>query len=169
MKFEELNLPTIWTEIKGYPNYQISICWKVKNIKNNRILKACENTKGYCYVELNGKCLKIHRLVALHFLPNVNNDKYVDHRNNNRKDNTISNLRYCSNKENCYNASLSKKNTSGTKGVYFSKSMNRWCAQINFNGKRIYLGCYKRIEDAIDVRRKTSNELFGEFVNDCEK
>ena len=39
MKFEELNLPTIWTDIKGYPDYQVSICGQVKNINTNKILK----------------------------------------------------------------------------------------------------------------------------------
>ena len=37
MQIGNFNLPTIWTQIKGYPNYQISICGQVKNVKTIKI------------------------------------------------------------------------------------------------------------------------------------
>ena len=123
MQIGNFILPTIWKQIQGFPNYKISTCGQVCNVKTNRILKLSKNNKGYNYVDLRDnnqrKCYKIHRLVALHFLPNINNDKFIDHKNGNRDDNTISNLRFCSNQENCHNTSLSKVNTSGVKGVFF--------------------------------------------------
>ena len=76
MKFEELNLPTIWTQIKGYTNYQISICGQVKNITTNKILKNSKSNTGYFVVTLSkdnqDKKYLIHRLVALNFIENPN-------------------------------------------------------------------------------------------------
>ena len=47
--------------------------------------------------------------------------------------------------------------------------MKLWVAQINFNNKRSYLGSFKNLEDAKKARQDKSKELFGEFLNDCEK
>ena len=173
MKFEELNLPTIWTQIKGYTNYQISICGQVKNITTNKILKNSKSNTGYFVVTLSkdnqDKKYLIHRLVALNFIPNINKSKYVDHIDSDRLNNTISNLRWCTNQENCFNRSVSKNSTSGHKGVSWRKDKNKWRAHITLNNKYIHLGHFSNIQDAINARKKKAHELFGEFVNDCEK
>ena len=67
------------------------------------------------------------------------------------------------------NTKISIKNTSGTKGVDFDKFSNKWRAAITLNGKYYNLGRFENKEDAIKARVKKANELFGEFVNECEK
>ena len=47
-----------------------------------------------------------------------------------------------------------RNNKSGVKGVHWSEADRRWIAQIGFRGKEIYLGRYKRIEDAARARKK---------------
>ena len=174
MKFEELNLPTIWTQIKGFPNYEISICGQVRNFKTKRILKPDISSKGYYRIGLqnNNQCkIKhyIHRLVLINFIPNIENYDSVDHINGIRLDNTISNLRWVSNQQNCYNRSVSIRNTSGVKGVTWSKDKKRWRAIITFNCKMIHIGYFINLDDAKIARQQKACELFGEFVNDCEK
>ena len=163
---------TVWLPIKGYDNYEISICGMVRNVITKRILKPSISTSGYYSVILskNGKTktITIHRLVAMHFIPNIYNDKYIDHIDNNKLDNTVSNLRWVSQQENCFNQQLSKNNTSGTKGIYFKKNTKKWHAYIKFNYKKNYLGCYDNLEDAKNARQKKSNELFGIYQNSCE-
>jgi len=162
---------TVWLPIKDYPNYEISISGSVRNVHSKRILKLRVNKNGYYIVNLykknQGKTYYVHRLVCKAFIPNIKNDKCVDHKNNNKLDNTISNLRWASNQENQFNASLSKRNTSGIRGVTFEN--NRWRARIEYNGKKIHLGYFVNIEDAKNARRITAAELFGKFLNECEK
>ena len=141
MQIGNFILPTIWKQIQGYPNYEISICGHVRNLKTKKILKQRINDNGYYCIKLSknnkDKTLKIHRLVALNFIPNIDNKKCVDHINNLKLDNTISNLRWCTLSENQFNRSLNKNNNSGHKGITWEK--NKWRALITFNCKKIHL------------------------------
>ena len=172
MQIGNFNLPTIWKQVQGYPNYEVSICGQVRNVKTNRTLKPWIYD-GYRLVKLcknnNKETLKIHRLVALNFIPNIENCKCIDHIDNNRFNNTISNLRWCSNQQNCYNLSLRKSNTSGIKGISWNKVLQKWKVYISFNSKRIHLGYFVNIDDAKNARQSKAKELFGEFLNECEK
>lgn len=110
-----------------------------------------------------------HRIVALSFVPNPNKKPCIDHIDNNRVNNRLDNLRWCTHQENMLNRSLFKTNTSGFKGVYFIKTSNKWCARISIDGIRINLGTFKNIEDAVQARVTRANQAFGVFTNACEK
>ena len=169
---EQLKMITVWLPVKKYDNYEVSICGMVRNVITKRILKPAIDGPGYYYVNLskNGKVknTKIHRLVAKHFVPNINNAKCIDHINNNKLDNTFSNLRWVSYQQNQFNRSMSKRNTSSIKGVYFDKRRQKWCAQIQLNKKYIHLDYNYNIEDAKIARQTKAKELFGNFINACE-
>jgi hypothetical protein len=76
------------------------------NRYNNKqwILKQYEDKNGYMYVTLqkdkNRKTIKVHRLVAEHFIENENNYPCVNHIDSNRKNNDVSNLEFCTHKQN---------------------------------------------------------------------
>tara|TARA_R110002012_G_C11234954_1_gene564581 strand:+ start:12 stop:512 length:501 start_codon:yes stop_codon:yes gene_type:complete len=92
----------IWKEINGYPDYKISTLGRVKSYKKEEIIKSyiIDKVSGYKRVQLyhNGKrkTINIHRLVALNFLPNYYNLPEVDHKDRNRTNNSIYNLRWVS-------------------------------------------------------------------------
>ena len=160
--------------IKDFENYEVSNFGRVRNIKTGRILKhSIGGNHGYYNVCLrsDGKSYtkNIHTLVGESFLPNPFNKNCVDHINNNKLDNNVRNLRYATNQENQMNRKLSFKNTSNYKGVSFSKQRNKWMAYIDINGKHKTLGYFDKIEDAVNCRVKKAKELFGEFMNSCEK
>ena len=159
--------------IKGFENYSVSNFGNVKNNKTGKVLKPGINSHGYYIVSLcsDGKTYtkRIHKLVAESFIPNPFNKQFVDHINNSKLDNNVRNLRYVTNQENQMNSKLSSRNSSNHKGITYNKKNNKWISQIQFNGKNKYLGCFDNIEDAVNCRVKKAKEVFGEYINSCEK
>ena len=108
----------IWKDIKGYESlYRVSNLGRVKSLerkrktKNNnmaivkeRILKHKIDKYGYCSVSLSkeGKLYyyTVHRLVAQAFIPNPNNLPQVNHKDENKLNNCVDNLEWCTNKYN---------------------------------------------------------------------
>ena len=101
-----------WIKIAGFDKYSVSDQGNVRNDKTKRILKL-DDRKGYFQVNLrNDKKTskrKIHRLVAGAFLPNPEKKKYVDHINNDTKNNKLENLRWVTPSQNSQNAKNQKK------------------------------------------------------------
>eukprot|EP01038_Epipyxis_sp_PR26KG_P011103 gene11103-14901_t len=164
-QFEELFL-----SIRGYPNnYEISSRGRVRNIKTGRILKPNLSTAGYKNVDLykNGKVktTQIHQLVALTFISNILHKPCVDHVDNNKLNNNISNLRWVSHSQNNMNKTKLCNNTSGVTGVSWNKRANKWTAKINIDGIKKHLGYFKSIEAAKQVRIRAVNLLFKEYAN----
>lgn len=109
----------IWIDIKGYEGlYQVSNLGRVRSLTriiydekndrkyllNGKILNQFDNGRGYMTVHLrkkNRRCVKyVHRLVAEAFLNNYNENKTINHRDFNTKNNNVNNLECCSLKEN---------------------------------------------------------------------
>ena len=89
---------------------------------------------------------------------------YIDHINKNGLDNQKSNLRLCTSGENRKNSKLNKNNTSGHRNIYWSKDKEKWRAVIT--GKHIHLGYFKEIQDAVEIVKKKSQELYGDFYDE---
>ena len=156
----------IFANIVGFPNYQVSNHGNVKNVKTGRILKPTINC-GYLKVALRNdgdiSNKQLHRLVAITFLENPDNKPCVDHINRNPLNNHISNLRWATPTENQQNASIRIDNASGTTGVFFNKSNQKWQAQITADGRKIHLGSFEDKNDAIFARTEAEIRFFGEF------
>ena len=101
-------------EIENYPNYLIYRDGRVYTKKHDKFLKPGTFYTGYYYVNLcrdgKPKPHTIHRLIAMHYIPNPQNKEQVDHKNRNRQDNRIENLRWTTISE---NISLKISNLSG--------------------------------------------------------
>lgn len=89
----------IWKEIENFRDYKISNLGRVMN-KDNRILKNLDNGKGYLFIKLKGAKFYIHRLVAKHFVVNINNKIQVNHIDGNKSNNNFENLEWVNNAEN---------------------------------------------------------------------
>ena len=86
--------------LKEHPDYEINKNGKIRNVTTKKILKQTENSDGYLTVSINGETMYIHRLVAIQFLKPVAGKTEVDHRNHNKNDNRLSNLRWSNRSEN---------------------------------------------------------------------
>ncbi|MDA1658841.1 NUMOD4 domain-containing protein [Bacillus cereus group sp. TH153LC] len=89
-----------WASIKGFTNYEISNCGNVRNVLTGRTLKNVKTKTGYLQVTL--RCegestnIRIHRLVADHFLPRKPTSNCVNHLDGDKGNNHFSNLEWTS-------------------------------------------------------------------------
>lgn len=107
-----------WADIKGYEEaYQISNLGRVKSLTRevkfsdgrtrtfqSKIIPQRLSGKGYLMVSLwkhhEGKRFLVHRLVAEAFIPNPSNLPQVNHKDENKVNNTVSNLEWCTSQYN---------------------------------------------------------------------
>ena len=115
-------------DVVGYEGlYQVTSCGKVWSYKRKKFLKPFKNRGGYLRVNLskNGevKTYLVHRLVQEVYLPNPNNLPCVNHKDENKENNALQNLEWCTYE---YNNSYGSRN----KSVY--------CEELNrtFDGAR---------------------------------
>ena len=97
----------VWKDIEGYEgHYQVSNLGRVKSLKrgNDKIMSLRRYKGGYLLVNLckNGemKTFTIHRLVGQAFLPNPNNLPQINHKDEDKTNNRVENLEWCSVKYN---------------------------------------------------------------------
>lgn len=159
----------IWRKVKDYDNYSVSTFGRVRNDNTNRMLRQRLDTDGYCLVNLyivgKPKTFRVHRLVLIAFRTNPKNKDCVDHKDHNKTNNHISNLRWATTQENCRNCSKPKNNTSGFVGVNFHKKSQKFRAFIEVDGRSKHLGTFVTIEDAVKARKDAAKMYFGEFAN----
>ena len=121
------------------------------------------SVSGYRYVEISGSNYLEHRLVWVYLKGNWPVDQ-LDHKNKNRSDNRIQNLRESDNSKNQRNTTLRKSNKSGIMGVHTITDNGKWTARINHNGIRYVLGSFNNFFDAC-CARKSAEVKFGYYVN----
>lgn len=126
------------------------------NIKN---YTWAENCNGYV-IATNGNT---NRIFLHNIVMNNHSNMIVDHISGNTKDNRKNNLRFVNRSQNAMNAKLPSNNTSGVKGVSYSKKFNKWRAYITLNKKQINLGMYSIFEDAVFARKQAEEKYFGKY------
>ena len=129
-----------WRNIIGYEGlYQVSNLGRVKSLGNGsgnnskeKILKGSKNKFGYLKVNLykdgKQKTHKVHRLVASAFIPNPNNLPEVNHKDEDKTNNIVTNIEYC---DRTYN------NNYGTHNDRMAKSLSIPILQFNKDGEFI--------------------------------
>lgn len=89
----------IYVKIEDYPNYEVSNLGNVRRIRDGHQMYKEKSKAGYLRVGLskNGKYthLLVHRLVAKAFIPNENNYPQVNHIDENKENNRVDNLEWC--------------------------------------------------------------------------
>lgn len=182
-----------WRDIKGYEGYyQVSNLGRVRsldraiknkgNLGNNKIshykgktLSLVKNKKGYLRVILTkncqGKGYSVHRLVAQAFIPNPNGFPEVNHIDENKINNYVNNLEWCTTKYNINYGSWREKQSISHKGKRAKKVV-----QIDKDGNKIQI--FDSITEARNItgvkhissvacgRRKTAGGYMWIFLNE---
>ena len=145
--------------INGFPNYHIfrngAVLSEGNKFNKPRFLKQSLNTHLYYCVNLykDGKQtpVRIHRLLGEHFIPKVEGKDMIDHKNQNKRDNRLCNLRWVNRSENAINTGHKITNKLGEKYICFDKNRNKYMFQIKRDGKK-HLKRFKTLEEAIKYR-----------------
>ena len=128
-----------WRVITEFPNYDVSNLGNIRNNKTNKLLKPCIKG-GYSNISLkNGpikKSFKIHRVVALSFIPNPENKCDVNHKDKNKINNNLNNLEWMTRQEN---------NIHRCNGIKMTSNKNKPIFRIDKNTNEI-LEKYNSIE-----------------------
>tara|TARA_R110002020_G_scaffold100495_1_gene237537 strand:+ start:4582 stop:5067 length:486 start_codon:yes stop_codon:yes gene_type:complete len=141
-------------DIDGFEGiYKIYEDGRIWSYKKEIFKSATPNNHNYYTIGLNKdkkrKTFSIHRLLAIHFIPNPNNLSEVDHIDRNRQNNDLSNLRWATKAENQENTIVNKNNQLREKNI--SKDRNGYIFKIVRNGIK-KLKYFKTLEDGIDYR-----------------
>lgn len=114
---------------------------------------GCVNTHGYVVIRLLNKLFYAHRLAWL-YEHGVAPEFEIDHINGKRSDNRIANLRDVTSAENSRNLSIRFDNKTGVVGVYWSSAHSKWASEIMDDKRKVFLGLFSNIEDAVCARKK---------------
>ena len=137
--------------IKKFPDEYVDLIVTDPPYKTtvNKILKYHKNNNGYCYIDLckNAETKKflIHRLVAIHFIPNLNNYLEVNHIDENKENNCATNLEWCDREYNNNYGTRKKRQSEKIRGrkandntkLKMSKSHSKKIVQYDLNGNII--------------------------------
>jgi hypothetical protein len=146
----------IWKSVKGYEGiYQVSDLGRVRSLDRigsdgnrykGQILKPAPDKKGYLTVNLSSnnkrKTRTIHQLVAESFLSHkpCGYKLVVDHIDNNKVNNNLSNLQVITQRE---NVSKDFEGECNYTGVYLQTGGNKYVSKCWHNGKSVYIGQFK--------------------------
>ena len=125
---------------KSYYDYDVYEDGRVWSNKRNIFLSQKMNRYKYMEVclYLNNKKIRyvgVHRLMGELFLPNFNNLPTVEHKDRNRLNNSLFNLKWENRSNQNYNQGMKSTNTSGVKGVSYYKNSGKWAGYMSINKK----------------------------------
>ena len=150
----------IFKVIEEYPEYEVSNHGRIRY--KNKIINESTDQNGYKYFciyndagdkLIDGK--RIHRQVANAFLPNINNEQIVKHRDGNKENNNVNNLYYYTLPEADKNKLLTNRtSSSGYSGVQYIKNKmgGKYRVVITENKRPKHIGYYETLDEAILAR-----------------
>lgn len=131
------------------------------NGKNKDKIAGTITKNKYRQISINNKRYYAHTITfAIHYnyIP-----KLIDHKDRNKLNNNINNLREATVLLNTINRGLDKTNTSGVKGVTLFKRTGKYTAQIKIKGKKIHLGYFNSLEEAKIVRINAEKQYWNDI------
>lgn len=163
-------------DIIGYEGlYKINKNGEVWGCKRNKFLSICNDKDGYYVVRLSKnnkpKNHSIHRLLATLFIPNPDNLPLIDHIDQNKNNNNLENLRWCSHSINQQNKQRGKANTSGFYNIGTTTNNNGEYWRIAFEKDKqiVFSKCFKKdkytLEEVVAIRNQKYIE-FGLEIHD---
>ena len=140
--------------------------WKV-NVKGGRAqigkVAGGINAYGYIQIRFEGRHHRAHRLAWLYMTGRWPRN-LLDHIDGDRQNNRFCNLREANNSQNNWNSVRPRHNTSGFKGVSWSKTVGKWSSSIKVGGTQRHLGYFDTPENAHAAYAAAASEMHGEYM-----
>lgn len=138
--------------------------WKINNGKcrKNSLAGHIDNY-GYRRITINNNVYMAHKLAWFYHYKTW--PKLLDHIDRNPDNNSIFNLRECTQSQNQMNRGVQSNNTLGVKGVKLNKKGDKYIASITKDYQYYHLGTFDNIEEADLAYHTKAKEIFGEFYN----
>jgi hypothetical protein len=118
---------------------------------------------GYPQVRIDSHNYDVHRIVWL--ITHGVWPSELDHKDGDRKNFRLSNLRTVNRSQNSQNIRIHRDNQTGYKGVIFDKQTKRYRAHIQAQKKSMHLGCFATPQEAHAAYLRAAGILHGEFAN----
>jgi hypothetical protein len=143
-------------------DFKSDLSWKQWNPKHAGKRAGCYSS-SHATVAIN----RVHHPVArvIFLMHHGYHPEIVDHADCNPMNNNISNLRAATKAENQRNAGMYSHNTSGYKGVVWSKACKKWIGRVKYQGHTKHLGVFDSKEMAAEFVRLAREMLHGVFAN----
>jgi hypothetical protein len=150
LRYEPETGKLYWLDCEDMPNN-----WRTRHAGKEAFTTV--QSKGYRHGSIDDQKYLTHRVIWALVYGTWPEDQ-IDHKNGDRADNRIENLRVVSNTENQRNASKRADNTSGVCGVRWYESKGKWRAEVTVHGKNRHLGLFTSFDDAVAARKAAARE-----------
>ena len=135
--------------------------WKTTGSGKTSMHPGTLTQGGYLVIVVLGKAYMAHRLAWFHFYGVPPTDR-IDHIDNDKLNNRISNLREASSAQNSQNRKLTTQNKLGVKGV--TSSRGRFKVHCSIAGKHTYIGSFDTLVEAAEAYKQAASNSYGEFA-----
>ena len=180
-----------WRPIEGYEGlYEVSsygrvrsldryvkTCYEAYKLHKGKILSPAKDKNGYLKVHLccNGKhnIIRVHRLVCKAFIPNPDNLPEVNHKDEDKTNNSVDNLEWC---DHSYNISYGtrterQKKTNIQNGFWTGLSKEEYMKKYNQDRKEYRKKWYQENKDRVCEQQKEYYHRYYQENRDriCER
>jgi len=153
-----------WNENRPEHHFKNNTSYKIwkGNCVGEKITNFSHGRYYTVYLRIPRQILLVHRVVyAIHNNTTDFLDKVIDHIDGDCLNNNPENLRACSQGDNQLNSKLARNSRTGYKNIQLIN--NKYCVCFEKNRKKIYLGTFNSLEEAIEFKNNNIQQYRGEF------
>ena len=169
----------IWKDVKGYEGkYMVSNLGRFKSLNYRRtgkekILEGYPDKDGYLFVQLwkdgKGKNCRINRLVAQAFLENPQNLPEVNHKDEDKTNNRVENLEWCTTQYNIKYGTGIKRRAEKLKGRKLSEEHKKKVAEKLRGKKQSEESIKKRSKPVFSVDKESGLIMWWQSAHEAER